>query len=91
MSQDLHQGLVGEEPGQVEIQIERVKKAIEYAMAAAGEAGSNRPHLIRILDRTQRAMEQARAYNDEKKRRDEFKDAFSQIVLLAQAYKRGGK
>ena len=86
-SQELHEGLVNNEPDQVEVQMKLIGKAIDGAIATSGEAGSNKPHLMRILERTRRSIEQARAYDSDGQRREVFKDAFSQIVLLAQAYK----
>lgn len=87
VGQDLHAGLTEEKSDRVEIHLAQINNAIEGVFKLSAEAGANRPHLIKIVEQLQRSLSQAQVFQDPKKKSEEFKNAFSQLVLIARSYK----
>ena len=85
-SQLLHQSLTQNEHDRTEAYMTHIKHLIISAKQASYKEASNTLHLRHILNNTERALQQASLYTQERQKKQKIKTMFNQFVLLSQTY-----
>jgi hypothetical protein len=89
-TQELHSALFKQKDPKIATQLEAVQFAISQTLGKVHTAGPQAPHLQRILMTAKKHFKAAEISEGEK-RKLSLKDAFRQIVLIAQSYAVGDK
>lgn len=85
----LHQGLTQNEQDKDKVEglMTHIKNLVISAKQASFQTATNTLHLRHILSDTERALEQASLYTQERQKKQRIKRVFDQLVLLSQTYK----